>query len=427
MGDRPGGPEPGSISAVNGGDVAPEGVPTGAVASPGSVPDGPGAADRPGPSTTPRRSLRRWWPWLRHLVGLAIAGVALWAVLGHRGELSGFSHALLHLRWGWAAVALVAEVGSYLSFAVAQRRLLAVTGVDVALGPMAVIVLVATTITNSLPAGPVVSTVFTFRQFRRRGADDVGAGWVLAAALVCAGVALALLTAAGLAVAGAEGSGSDLYGVTAGVVVVSVAGAALLVQRRALIWATDRVLAAAARLPWLSTERSRRSLARLEQRLAAVRIAPGQMATAVTWMSGNWVLDCGCLCLAYLAVGAPVPWHGLLLAYGAGQLAANLPITPGGLGVVEGSMTVALVAFGGDLTTTATAVLLYRVISYWLELPVGWATWGGLLVGQRRRDRAVAARSSDALRAGLERRRGTLVGERTSSDPLDPAVEGEVR
>ena len=62
---------------------------------------------------------------------------------------------------------------------------------------------------------------------------------------------------------------------------------------------------------------------------------------------GNWVADCGCLALSFLAVGARVPWRGLLLAYGAGQLATILPITPGGLGVVEGSLTVALVTFGG--------------------------------------------------------------------------------
>jgi uncharacterized protein (TIRG00374 family) len=327
--------------------------------------------------------VRRVVPWLRFLVGLALAGLALWVVLDHRGELSGFSHAVTHLRWGWAVLGLLAEAGSYLAFAVAQRRLLAVVGADVALGPVTVIVLVATTIANSLPAGSVVSTVFSFRQFRRRGADEVGAGWVLVAILVCAGVSLALLTAVGLTVAGADGSGSDLYGVTAGVVVLSVAGAALLVQRRAVLWLVDRLLAVAHRAPWWSTERARRALDRLERRLAAVAITPGQLAAAVAWTAGNWVLDCGCLCLAFLAEGVAVPWHGLLLAYGAGQLAANLPITPGGLGVVEGSMTIALVAFGGDLTTTAVAVLLYRVMSYWLELPVGWAAWGGLAWQQR--------------------------------------------
>jgi uncharacterized protein (TIRG00374 family) len=87
----------------------------------------------------------------------------------------------------------------------------------------------------------------------------------------------------------------------------------------------------------------------------------------------------------------------LLLAYGAGQLAANLPITPGGLGVVEGSLTIALVAFGGAENSTVAAVLLYRIISFWAELPVGWAAWAAFeLAGRRRRAR------SEAMRPGPE-------------------------
>jgi putative heme transporter len=87
-------------------------------------------------------------------------------------------------------------------------------------------------------------------------------------------------------------------------------------------------------------------------------------------------------------VGAGVPWRGLLLAYGAGQLAANLPITPGGLGVVEGSLTIALVEYGGVEASTVAAVLLYRIISFWGFLPVGWAAWGGVTWANRRHDRS---------------------------------------
>jgi uncharacterized protein (TIRG00374 family) len=91
--------------------------------------------------------------------------------------------------------------------------------------------------------------------------------------------------------------------------------------------------------------------------------------------AANWLWDCCALAMAFLAVGAGVPWRGLLLAYGAAQLATNIPITPGGLGVVEGSLTIALVAYGGGQESTVAAVVLYRLISFWGLLVVGWAAW----------------------------------------------------
>jgi uncharacterized protein (TIRG00374 family) len=114
----------------------------------------------------------------------------------------------------------------------------------------------------------------------------------------------------------------------------------------------------------------------------------------MTMGMANWVADCSCLVMSFMAVGASVPWRGLLLAYGAGQLATVLPITPGGLGVVEGSLTVALVTFGGGKISTVAAVLLYRLISFWLLLPVGWGAWTILAVAGRRRPEPALEASS---------------------------------
>jgi hypothetical protein len=111
-------------------------------------------------------------------------------------------------------------------------------------------------------------------------------------------------------------------------------------------------------------------------RLRAVRPTRTDWTVAGAWGLGNWLLDCACLALAFPSVGVGIPWRGLLLAYGAGQLAANLPITPGGLGAVEGSLTVALVAYGGARVPTVAAVLIYRMITFWLLLVVGWVTYG---------------------------------------------------
>jgi uncharacterized protein (TIRG00374 family) len=135
---------------------------------------------------------------------------------------------------------------------------------------------------------------------------------------------------------------------------------------------------------------------RLVERIQAVTPGGRRLAEGMTWALSNWVLDCACLAASFGVVGAPVPWRALLLAYGAGQLAANLPITPGGLGVVEGSLTIALVAFGGQEGVTVAAVLVYRIISFWVSLPVGWIAWAGLTASARAADR----RSHDADAAG---------------------------
>ncbi|MGH8917520.1 MAG: lysylphosphatidylglycerol synthase transmembrane domain-containing protein, partial [Actinomycetes bacterium] len=103
---------------------------------------------------------------------------------------------------------------------------------------------------------------------------------------------------------------------------------------------------------------------------------PHRLAGGRAFSAANWAFDLACLAAAFLGVGADVPWRGLLLAYAAAQLATNLPITPGGLGVVEGSLTIALVAFGGVEATTVAAVLVYRLLSFWAVLPVGWGAWG---------------------------------------------------
>ena len=141
--------------------------------------------------------------------------------------------------------------------------------------------------------------------------------------------------------------------------------------------------------------------------MSTVAPARDQWLTAVLAGGAYWIADCGCLAFAFLAVGSPVPWQGLLLAYCAAQLAVNLPITPGGLGVVEGSLTVALVAFGGGRAPTVAAVLLYRVLSFWIPLPTGAACYLALARGRRRRERArqaaaIAEAPSPTLTSGSD-------------------------
>lgn len=314
---------------------------------------------------------------------LGFLGVAAWVLNGQRTELSGFGDELLQ-HWWWLLPAVALEAVSLASFAGIEYRLLAVAGVKTRIRPLIGVTLASQAIQNSFPGGPLVAAVYGFRWFRRFGADDVVAVWALVGTSIAAFLSLALLAALGVALATGLGASLDLVPVVIGVLGVTMAIAALFVYQRPLAVTANWTLRTSHRL----IGRPRGDLeAKIEQfvaRLTVARLNWSEIARVLGWGLANWLADCGCFALSFLVVGAGVPWKGLLLAYGAGQLAANLPITPGGLGAVEGSITVALTYFGGAQVSSLEAVLVYRLISFWAVLVVGWGSCGALALAVRR-------------------------------------------
>jgi hypothetical protein len=99
----------------------------------------------------------------------------------------------------------------------------------------------------------------------------------------------------------------------------------------------------------------------------------------------NWLTDAGVLAASIYAVGAAVPWQALLLVYGSGVVVRSLGLTPGGLGLVEGTLCLGLVGAGLHVGQALASVLLYRLISFWLLAAAGWVVFVYL-----RRDRHLA-------------------------------------
>jgi len=92
---------------------------------------------------------------------------------------------------------------------------------------------------------------------------------------------------------------------------------------------------------------------------------------AVTGAAGRWLFDWLTLVTALAAVGQHPRPTLILLSFCAAQLLAQVPITPGGLGVVEAGLTGTLVLIGVPAGAAAVATLAYRLVSYWLALPAG--------------------------------------------------------
>jgi uncharacterized protein (TIRG00374 family) len=86
---------------------------------------------------------------------------------------------------------------------------------------------------------------------------------------------------------------------------------------------------------------------------------------------GRLGLDFLCLLAALRATGSqPHPWL-VLLAYSAAGVIALIPATPGGLGIVEASLSGLLVLAGVPAGSAVLATLAYRLAEYWLPMVAG--------------------------------------------------------
>jgi putative heme transporter len=333
----------------------------------------------------PTGAERHWTRWLRNLVGIAVVAIALAILVDKRHDLTSASHLLGHLDWRWLVLAAGAEVGSMIVFARLQRWLLLSGGVRVGLRSMIEITLAGNALGTTLPGGAAWSATWAFGQLRRRGADRVLSGWVILVAGALASFALFVLVAAGAFVAGSKGPVADLRplaAILAAIPVLVAVGAVLLVH-----WPT---LMRGAHHLWEALARQRRlrgaeeALEHLWTRIRTVRPTPLGWLMAFGLALANWVWDAVALAACILALGGGVPWRGVVVAYALTQIAASFPITPGGLGVVEGSLAALLVAYGMPLDRAVAATLLYRLVSFWALVPIGWGVWSALELSQRR-------------------------------------------
>ncbi len=110
----------------------------------------------------------------------------------------------------------------------------------------------------------------------------------------------------------------------------------------------------------------------LMPQIARVLRTPGKLARMV---GGSLLLDVsfvGALVCATRAFGAHPLIAAVAVVYFAGAIIGSAVPTPGGLGGIEAALSAGLVAIGVDAGVAVSAVLLYRLATFWLPIPFGW-------------------------------------------------------
>jgi glycosyltransferase 2 family protein len=81
-----------------------------------------------------------------------------------------------------------------------------------------------------------------------------------------------------------------------------------------------------------------------------------------------------CLAACVAAFGGSVPIAKIGVVYLTGSALGSIIPTPGGLGAVEAALTAGLTAAGVPGGIAVSAVLLFRLLTFWLPVPFGWVS-----------------------------------------------------
>ena len=314
---------------------------------------------------------------LRTLLTMVASAAAVYLLAGELARAS-LGSTLREANWQWGIVALVLSASTYVGATISLSGFVAVR---LSFFRTLLVQVAGSFITLVTPAA-VGGAALNIRYLQRRKIPAAVAAASVGVAQVVAFVLHIVLIVVFAAVAGSSAKEHIqppqwAWFVLAGLVVLALAVFAIPAGRRVL--------------------RARVSpmLGQVLPRLLDVAQQPRKLALGIggaLLLSLSYIL---CLAACVAAFGRPVPIASIAVVYLTGSAIGSILPTPGGLGGVEAALTAGLTAAGLPGAVAVSAVLLFRLLTFWLPVPFGWGALNflerhqALLLGC---DFAVAAR-----------------------------------
>ena len=237
-------------------------------------------------------------------------------------------------------------------------------------------------VSHCAPGGSATGTALGYRLMTQSGLARSDVGFALAMQGIGSAVVLNALLWLALIISIPLYGFSPLYlsAAAVGVVVLCLVGFLLFLFTRGEQWVGGRLERAAGRVPFVDGAALRHFFEDVATRLREVGRNRRVLIWAIVWAGANWVLDAGSLAVFVGAFGHWVDPDGILVAYGLANVLAAIPITPGGLGVIEATLTSVLIGFGTPRGVATLGVIAYRLVNFWLPIPLGGLAYLSLQV-----------------------------------------------
>jgi len=298
----------------------------------------------------------------------------------------GFGDALSKLgevKTSWLMLGIALEFAALFSYSMLTHVALGQDADKVSVLTLFRIQLSTRSLGSLVPGGSAASNALGFRLMTLAGANGRDAGFALATAGVGSAVVLNLILWVSLIVSIPGRGVNAFYGTAAifGVIVMLLAGGVVLGlidhEGRA-----ERVTRSVAKRLRFDPDKAGEVAVHLGERLRGLANEPGLLRKVFMWSLLNWALDIAALFVFIRAFDGNVDVVGLVISFCLANIFASIPITPGGLGIVEGIYIPSLVGFGLSTATATVSVLSYRIVQFWLPMLVGGVCYLSLRFGR---------------------------------------------
>jgi hypothetical protein len=332
---------------------------------------------------------RLWRPWLALLAKPARRVALLFILLLVIEylvvpELVGASKDLYLLgrvsAW-WVAAGAVLEGVSLFCYAVLTRVLLP-PGPKPGLSRLFRIDLSAAAVAHVIPAGTLGTAALGFKLFTDEGISGNDATVMMAAKGIGSTVVLNVLLWLSLVISIPLAGFHAIYATVAIIGTIVLAGVAVLVFgiTRGAGFASRLLRMLGDKIPFLSGEKVEKAVLEAAHSFSLLARDRRVMVWSLVWASLNWLLDAASLWCFVAAFGHLTNPIELFAAYGVANVAGALPLTPGGLGVVDSITPLLLTGFGVPSGMATLGVLGWRVVNFWLPIPTGAIAYVSLKV-----------------------------------------------
>ena len=319
----------------------------------------------------------------RVIFQLLILG-ALWFTVAHLADAQRLLTVFRQGRWAWTLAAVGVQALYFLIFTAVYQSAFATVGVASSLRQLLPVVFASVAVNVTTPAAGFGGAALFVDDASRRGQPPGRAAAGLLLTLIADLAAFMLLLVAGLAVLFTHRD-LRLYEILAAAALFGLVAVLSLVLLAGLWrpqWVRRLLLWAQAVQQWIARRLFRgrgapgdwadRTAAEFGEAASAVAAHPRRLARTVGIALAAHLADLAGLYLLVLAFHGPVGPGVLVAGYAMGILFWNISVTPQGIGVVEGVMTLVFASLGIPIERAAVITLAFRGVTFWLPMAVGF-------------------------------------------------------